>query len=38
MHRARRRLVNHRTALVSQMRGILLDRGIGFAKSIGLAA
>jgi len=37
LHRARRRLVNHRTALVSQMRGILLDRGIGFAKSIGLA-
>lgn len=26
--------MNHRTALVSQMRGILLDRGIGFGKSI----
>lgn len=37
LHRARRRLVNHRTALVSQMRGILLDRGIAFAKSIGRA-
>lgn len=34
LHRARRRLVNHRTALVSQMRGILLDRGIAFGKSI----
>ncbi|HYI91506.1 MAG TPA: IS110 family transposase [Beijerinckiaceae bacterium] len=34
LHRARQRLVNHRTALVSQMRGILLDRGIGFATSI----
>lgn len=33
LHRARRRLVNHRTALVSQMRGILLDRGIVFGKS-----
>lgn len=28
------RLVNHRTALVSQMRGLLLDRGIAFAQSI----
>ena len=34
LHRARRRLVNHRTALVSQMRGILLDRGIAFGQSI----
>lgn len=34
LHRARQRLVNHRTALVSQMRGLLLDRGIAFAKSI----
>lgn len=32
--RARRRMVNHRTALVSQMRGILLDRGIAFGQSI----
>lgn len=28
LHRARTRLVNHRTALVSQMRGLLLDRGV----------
>lgn len=35
LHRARRRLVNHRTALVSQMRGLLLDRGIPIALSIG---
>jgi transposase len=34
LHRARRRLVNDRTALVSQMRGILLDRGIVFGVSI----
>ena len=27
-------MVNHRTALVSQMRGILLDRGIAFGQSI----
>jgi len=33
LHRARRRMVNHRTALVSQMRGILLDRGIAFGQS-----
>lgn len=34
LQRARRRLVNHRTALVSQMRGLLLDRGIPIALSI----
>lgn len=34
LHRARQRLVNHRTALISQMRGLLLDRGI----AIGAAA
>jgi transposase len=34
LHRARQRLVNHRTALISQMRGLLLDRGI----AIGVAA
>jgi len=28
IHRIRQRLVNHRTALVSQIRGLLLDRGI----------
>lgn len=37
LHRARQRLVNHRTALVSQMRGILLDRGIAFGQSISRA-
>jgi transposase len=37
LHRSRRRLVNHRTALVSQMRGLLLDRGIPIALSIGRA-
>jgi transposase len=31
LHRARQRLVNHRTALIAQMRGLLLDRGIAFA-------
>src|SRR5215468_6609102 len=34
MHRARQRMVNHRTAVVSQIRGLLLDRGLAFAKSI----
>jgi transposase len=34
LHRARQRMVNHRTAVVSQIRGLLLDRGIAFAKSI----
>jgi transposase len=34
LHRARQRMVNHRTALVSQIRGLLLDRGFAFAKSI----
>lgn len=33
LHRARQRLVNHRTALISQMRGLLLDRGITIAVS-----
>ncbi len=33
LHRARQRLVDHRTALISQMRGLLLDRGIVFAPS-----
>ena len=37
LHRARRRLVNHRTALVSQMRGLLLDRGVPIALSSGRA-
>jgi transposase len=34
LHRARSRLVNHRTALVSQMRGLLLDRGFPIEASI----
>src|ERR1700752_2644180 len=34
LHRVRRRMVNHRTAVVSQIRGLLLDRGFAFAKSI----
>ena len=34
LHRARQRMVNHRTAVVSQMRGLLLDRGIAMGKSI----
>ncbi|VVE47487.1 IS110 family transposase [Pandoraea soli] len=34
LHRARSRLVNNRTGLVSQMRGILAERGIVFAQSI----
>jgi transposase len=33
LHRARQRLVNRRTALISQMRGLLLDRGIAIAIS-----
>jgi transposase len=33
LHRARQRMVNHRTA-VSQIRGLLLDRGFAMAKSI----
>ncbi|GGY51975.1 putative family 20 transposase [Parvularcula lutaonensis] len=34
LHRARQRLVNHRTATVCQIRGLLLDRGFAFGKSI----
>ncbi|QKV20046.1 IS110 family transposase [Oricola thermophila] len=34
LHRARQRLVNHRTATICQIRGLLLDRGIAFGKSI----
>src|SRR6185437_16089614 len=34
LHRVRQRMVNHRTAVVSQIRGLLLDRGFPFAKSI----
>lgn len=35
LHRARQRLVNHRTALASQMRGFLRDRGVVFPRNIG---
>ncbi|ASG11050.1 hypothetical protein LFZ36_06840 [Salmonella enterica subsp. enterica serovar Ouakam str. SA20034636] len=31
LHRARQRIVNHRTATVCQIRGLLLDRGIPLA-------
>jgi transposase len=34
LHRSRQRIVNHRTAVVSQIRGLLLDRGFAIAKSI----
>lgn len=34
LHRARQRMVNHRTAVVSQIRGLLLDRGFAMAKCI----
>ncbi len=34
LHRGRQRLANHRTALVSQMRGLLLDRGLAFGLSV----
>lgn len=34
LHRVRQRMVSHRTAVVSQIRGLLLDRGFAFAKSI----
>ena len=34
LHRARRRLVNNRTGVSSQIRGFLCDRGIVFARNI----
>lgn len=34
LHRARQRLVNHRTATVCQIRGLLLERGITIGSSI----
>lgn len=37
LHRARQRLVNHRVALISQMRGLLLERGVAFAQSASRA-
>lgn len=37
LHRARQRLVNRRVALISQMRGLLLERGVAIAKSASIA-
>jgi transposase len=37
LHRGRQRLVNHRTALICQMRGMLMDRGIVFGRSAARA-
>ncbi len=37
LHRARRRLVNHRTALACQMRGLLLDRGVAIPLTLARA-
>ena len=37
LHRARQRMVSHRTAVVSQIRGLLLDRGIAIGVSITCA-
>lgn len=37
LHRAPRRLVNHRTALFGQMRGLLLDRGVTISLTLGRA-
>lgn len=37
LHRARQRLVNYRVALISQMRGLLLERGVAVAKSASIA-
>jgi transposase len=34
LHRARQRIVNHRTATVCQIRGLLLDRGITIGAAI----
>jgi transposase len=34
LHRARQRMASHRTAVVSQIRGLLLDRGIAIGVSI----
>ncbi|EAC0475104.1 IS110 family transposase, partial [Salmonella enterica subsp. enterica] len=37
LHRARRRIVNHRTATVCQIRGLLLDRGIPIGSAVSRA-
>lgn len=34
LHRARQRIVNHRTATVCQIRGLLLDRGIAISVTV----
>ncbi len=34
LHRARQRIVNHRTATVCQIRGLLLDRGITIGTAV----
>jgi len=34
LHRARQRIVNHRTASICQIRGLLLDRGITIGEAI----
>lgn len=34
LHRARQRIVNHRTATVCQIRGLLLDRGITIGAAV----
>jgi transposase len=36
LHRSRERLVAERTALINQLRAILLERGIVVPKGIGL--
>ncbi|MBE5539398.1 IS110-like element ISSaen1 family transposase [Salmonella enterica subsp. enterica serovar Gallinarum] len=37
LHRARQRIVNHRTATVCQIRGLLLDRGIPIGSAVSRA-
>ena len=37
LHRARQRIVNHRTATVCQIRGLLLDRGIPIGLAVSRA-
>lgn len=34
LHRARQRIVNHRTAIVCQIRELLLDRGITIGAAV----
>lgn len=36
LHRARQRIVNHRTATVCQIRGLLLDRGITIGAAVSI--